>query len=47
MAIVRRYTARFSFSPTLAEDALEGMWQLARTPGDSQDDLHVTYRRVG
>jgi hypothetical protein len=33
------------FSATLADDRFEGRWQLARTPGDWQDDLRVTYRR--
>jgi hypothetical protein len=33
------------FAATLAADAFEGLWQLARTPGDWQDDLKVTYRR--
>jgi hypothetical protein len=33
------------FSATLADDGFEGLWQLARTPGDWQDDLRVTYRR--
>lgn len=33
------------FSATLGGDAFEGLWQLARTPGDWQDDLKVTYRR--
>lgn len=33
------------FSATLGRDAFEGLWQLARTPGDWQDDLRVTYRR--
>jgi hypothetical protein len=33
------------FSATLAHDAFEGLWELARTPGDWQDDLHVNYRR--
>jgi hypothetical protein len=33
------------FSATLAHDAFEGQWQVARTPGDWQDDLAVTYRR--
>jgi hypothetical protein len=33
------------FSATLAHDSFEGLWQLARTPGDWQDDLKVTYRR--
>ena len=30
---------------TLADDAFEGVFQLARTPGDWRDDLKVTYRR--
>jgi hypothetical protein len=33
------------FSATLGQDAFEGLWQLARTPGDWQDDLQVSYRR--
>lgn len=33
------------FSATLGHDSFEGRWQLARTPGDWQDDLKVTYRR--
>jgi hypothetical protein len=33
------------FSATLGRDSFEGQWQLARTPGDWQDDLKVTYRR--
>jgi hypothetical protein len=33
------------FSATLGRDAFEGLWQLARTPSDWQDDLHVKYRR--
>jgi hypothetical protein len=33
------------FSATLGSDSFEGRWQLARTPGDWQDDLKVTYRR--
>jgi hypothetical protein len=33
------------FSATLARDSFEGLAQLARTPGDWQDDLRVTYRR--
>ena len=36
----QRYSAR------LGQDAFEGQWQLARTPGDWQDDLSVSYRRV-
>jgi len=35
------------FSATLAHDSFEGRWQLARTPGDWRDDLHVSYRRRG
>jgi len=34
------------FSAELAPDAFEGVYQLARTPGDWQDDLRVTYRRA-
>jgi len=33
------------FSATLGHDAFEGLWQLARTPGDWHDDLRVTFRR--
>jgi hypothetical protein len=33
------------FSATLAHNRFEGVWQLATTPGDWQDDLKVTYRR--
>jgi len=33
------------YSATLGPDTFEGLWQLARTPGDWQDDLKVTYRR--
>jgi hypothetical protein len=35
------------FSATLGHDPFEGRWQVARTPGDWQDDLKVTYRRRG
>jgi len=35
------------FSATLGHDRFEGLWQLARTPGDWQDDLNVTYLRRG
>jgi len=35
------------FSATLGPDAFEGLWQLARTPGDWRDDLRVAYRRGG
>jgi hypothetical protein len=33
------------FSATLEPDGFEGRWQLARAPGDWQDDLKVIYRR--
>jgi hypothetical protein len=33
------------YSATLRHDAFQGLWRLARTPGDWQDDLKVTYRR--
>ena len=33
------------FSATLGDDRFEGLWQLATTPGDWQDDLKVTYHR--
>jgi hypothetical protein len=33
------------FSATLGHDSFEGQWQLARTPGDWQDDLKVSYSR--
>ena len=36
---------RQRFSATLDPDGFEGLWQLARTPGDWQDDLKVSYRR--
>jgi hypothetical protein len=35
------------FSATPSHDRFDGRWQLARTPGDWQDDLKVTYRRRG
>jgi hypothetical protein len=35
------------FSAQVAHDRFEGAYQLARTPGDWQDDLKVTYRRAG
>jgi hypothetical protein len=35
------------FSATLGHDSFEGRWQLARIRGDWQDDLKVTYRRLG
>jgi hypothetical protein len=33
------------FSAALGPERFEGLWQLATTPGDWQDDLKVTYRR--
>ena len=33
------------FAATLSHDTFEGLSELARTPGDWQDDLNVTYRR--
>lgn len=35
------------FSAVLGQDAFEGLWQLARTPGDWEDDLKMLYRRRG
>jgi hypothetical protein len=35
------------FSATLGRDAFLGRWQLARAPGDWQDDLEVAYHRRG
>ena len=35
------------YSATPGPDAFEGLWQLARTPGDWKDDLRVSYRRRG
>ena len=35
------------FSATLAPEAFDGVWRLARTPGDFRDDLRVSYRRRG
>lgn len=34
------------FSAVLGPEAFVGRWQLARTPGDWQDDLAMSYRRV-
>jgi hypothetical protein len=34
------------FAATLGHDRFEGQWQVARTPGDWQDDLKATYRRT-
>jgi hypothetical protein len=33
------------FSATLGCESFEGQWQLARTPGDWQHDLKLSYRR--
>ena len=33
------------FSATLSHDTFEGRWQMARTPGDWEDDVTVIYRR--
>ena len=33
------------FSARLGHDRFEGLWKLATTPGEWQDDLNVTYRR--
>jgi hypothetical protein len=33
------------FSATLGPDRFEGLFQLAETPGDWQDDMKVVYRR--
>jgi hypothetical protein len=33
------------FSATVAAETFQGRWQLARTPGNWQDDLGMTYRR--
>jgi hypothetical protein len=34
------------YSATIGHDGFEGQWQLARTPGDWQDDLRVVHRRA-
>jgi hypothetical protein len=34
------------FSAALGHDSFEGRWQVAKTPGDWQDDLRVSYRRL-
>jgi len=39
-AFVQRYSA------TIDPDGFAGQWQLARAPGDWQDDLRVVHRRV-
>jgi hypothetical protein len=38
-AFAQRYAA------TIGHDGFEGLWQLARTPGDWHDDLRVIHRR--
>lgn len=34
------------YAATIAPDGFVGRWQLARTPGDWQDDLRVVHRRA-
>ena len=34
------------YAATLGDDGFEGRWQLARTPGDWQDDVRGAYRRA-
>jgi hypothetical protein len=34
------------FTATLGQDSFEGLWQLAQTPGEWQDDLKISYRRT-
>jgi hypothetical protein len=34
------------YSAVIGHDGFEGQWQLARTPGDWQDDVRVIYRRA-
>jgi hypothetical protein len=33
------------FAATVRPDRFEGVWQLARTPGDWKDDLKIAFRR--
>lgn len=33
------------FCAAVRRDSFQGQWQVARTPGDWQDDLSVSYRR--
>jgi hypothetical protein len=33
------------FRAVLGRDAFDGLWQLARTPGDWKDDLAIAFRR--
>ena len=33
------------YSATLGRESFEGLWQLARAPGEWEDDLRVGYRR--
>jgi len=35
------------YEATIAPDSFEGLFQLAETPGEWQDDLKMTYRRRG
>jgi hypothetical protein len=39
LILAQRYAA------TLADDAFNGLWRLAETPGEWRDDLAVRYRR--
>jgi hypothetical protein len=34
------------FAAPLGQDAFEGRWQLAETPGEWRDDLRISYRRI-
>jgi hypothetical protein len=38
------FAQRFAATPSY--DGFEGLWQLARTPGDWHDDVKVIYRRT-
>ena len=33
------------YAATIGDDRFEGLWQVARTPGDWQDDLRLVHRR--
>ena len=43
--LARRSRVRSALLGDVGHDTFEGIYQLARTPGDWQDDLRVTYRR--
>ena len=34
------------FAATLADDAFDGLWQLAETPGEWKDDVRVSYAKA-